>query len=434
MRERLVTQSIIRGTVRPPGDKSISHRALIFNGITHGKVLIENVSVGTDVNSTIRCIRELGAKVEKSFNNNGELIIRLTGTGSKTLNEPSNVLNTGNSGTTMRLLAGLLASQSFFSVLTGDKSLRSRPMGRIIEPLKRMGAKVIARDSNSKPPLVIVGGELSGIDHISKVASAQVKSAILIAGIFANGKTIVREPFQSRDHTERLLKAMGAVINGNDTVISMEQSELSPVDIRVPGDISAAAFWIVLGICHPNAEIRVSGVGINPTRTGILDTLKNMGANIVMENIREESGEPVADVIAKSSSLEGVEVSGEMIPRLIDEIPILAVAACFANGDTIIKDAKELRVKETDRINTLVSELSELGAEIKELDDGLIIKGKGHLNGSVCRSHGDHRLAMSLGIAGLLAQDETIVEDAEAAQVSYPNFWNDIRDLIKNYE
>jgi 3-phosphoshikimate 1-carboxyvinyltransferase len=434
MRERLVAHSMIRGTVKPPGDKSISHRALIFNGITDGKAIIENVSIGSDVNSTIRCIRKLGVKVEKSFDSNGELSISIRGSGSKILNEPTNILNAGNSGTTMRLLTGLMSSQSFFSVLTGDKSLRSRPMGRIIEPLNRMGANIIARDRNSRPPLVIIGGTLSGIDHFSKVASAQVKSAILIAGLFANGKTIVREPFQSRDHTERLLRAMGAVINSNQAIVSIEQSEISAVDIRVPGDVSAAAFWIVLAICHSNAEIKVNGVGINPTRTGILDTLKNMGANIIIENIREESGEPVADIIAKSSSLEGVTVEGAMIPRIIDEIPILALAACFANGETIIKDAKELRVKETDRINTLVSELTGLGAEIQELNDGLIINGKGHLNGSTCRSHGDHRLAMTLGIAGLLTEEETIVEGAEAAQVSYPHFWNDLRNLIKTHE
>ena len=435
MREIVHKPSTLEGSVKPSGDKSVSHRALMFNAISEGKASVENLSPGADVNSTIRCLRALGVKIErlasgKSGGVMGRVAVR--GRGRDGLKEPANVLNAGNSGTTTRLLTGLLAAQPFVSVITGDGSLRSRPMGRVITPLTKMGAHIIGRDGGTKAPLAINGGSLHGIEYATPVASAQLKSAILLAGLFAEGETRVIEPAPSRDHTERMLKAMGAHIRVDGLRITVSPSKLTSVDVRVPGDISSAAFWLVAACCHPDAKIRIEGVGINPSRTGILDALREMGARITIENRREEGGEPVADLVAITSSLKGIKVGGDMIPRIIDEIPILAVAACFASGKTIVRDAQELRVKETDRVETTASELSKMGAKIEKLSDGMIITGTGALRGAACRSHGDHRLAMSLGIAGLLASGKTTVEDSEAAQVSYPEFWQDLRSLAKD--
>ncbi len=383
--------------------------------------------------ATLRCIRALGIRIvrfPKAKGNGNERQITILGTGPYGFNEPANILNAANSGTTIRLLTSLLAPQPFLSIITGDNSLRSRPMGRIVEPLIMMGAHITGRAKNTKAPLVMQGKNLHGIDYAMPVASAQLKSAVLLAGLFAEGKTTVYEPVSSRDHTERMLKAMGANIMVDGLSITVRRSELSPLDLSVPGDISSAAFWVVAACCHPNAEVRIEDVGVNPTRAGILDILREMGAQITLENVREEGGEPMADIVARSSSLEGTQIQGEMIPRIIDEVPILAVAACFARGKTVIRDAKELRIKETDRIRTVVEELSKMGAKIQELTDGMVIQGTGSLQGASCRSHGDHRLAMSLGIAGLLADGETIVEGAEAAQVSYPGFWQDLQNLV----
>lgn len=348
------------------------------------------------------------------------------------LEEPDGVLDAGNSGTSIRLLLGLLAGQPFLSVLSGDHSLHSRPMDRVIRPLKLMGAHVHGRRNDTLAPLVIQGGTLKGIEYTLPVASAQVKSAIMLAGLFAEGHTVVHQPAQSRDHTERMVRAMGGQVEEGGLTISLRPGSLSAVDVEVPGDVSAAAFWMVAGLCHANAKITIRGVGTNPTRTGILETLDAMGARITQHNPRMEGGEPVADLLVESTELEATEVGGDLIPRIVDEVPVLAVAACFARGATSIRDARELRVKESDRIQTITMELSRLGAHIEELPDGMVIHGTGKLHGGNCQSHGDHRLAMALGVAGLLADGETTLDGAEAASVSYPQFWQDLDRLCNS--
>ena len=328
----------------------------------------------------------------------------------------------------MRLLSGLLASQPFLSIVTGDDSLRSRPMERVVLPLRTMGANVWGRGNGSLAPLAIIGGQLHGIDYALPVPSAQVKSAILLAGLFADGETTIQEPSKSRDHTERLFQSMGVKLTVDDLRISLvpPDTTLDSLDLHVPGDISSAAYWLVGGAVHPNAQLRIRDVGINPTRSGVVDVLLRMGAKLRIENKRNAGGEPLADLLIESSELIGIEIAGELVPRLIDEIPVIAVAACLAKGDTVIRDAEELRVKETDRIGNLVSELHALGARIEEMPDGMIIHGGVTLRGATCSSHYDHRMAMALGIAGLVAEGETVIEDADVAEVSYPTFWQDL--------
>jgi 3-phosphoshikimate 1-carboxyvinyltransferase len=331
----------------------------------------------------------------------------------------------------MRFLGGLLCSQPFLSVITGDASLRTRPMGRLIEPLRSMGAEIWGRGKDSFAPLAIKGGRLHGIDFSLPVPSAQVKSAILLAGLFAQSETVLHEPISSRDHTERLLKQMGAKLetDGNSIFLSPLSSPLASINFRVPGDISSAAYFMVAGAIHPNARIVLRDCGINPTRTGIIDILLAMGARLKVENKRWEAGEPLADITVESSELKGVEVGGDIIPRLIDEIPVLAVASCVAKGKTVLRDAAELRVKESDRIATVSNELSKLGAGIEELPDGMVIHGGKLLSGTEVDTHLDHRLAMSLAVAGLIARGETILTHAQVAQISYPNFWQDLLSL-----
>lgn len=345
------------------------------------------------------------------------------------LKEPTGVMNAGNSGTTMRLVSGLLASQPFLSIITGDQSLRNRPMDRIVNPLTKMGATVMGRSQNSLPPLAIRGGRLVGIEHASPIASAQVKSCLLIAGLHAEGETVVHEPAISRDHTERMMKAMGANIKIQGSSLRVRPSEMSAMNMRIPTDISAASFWLVLACCHSDARIRINRVNINPSRTGVLDVLKSMGARIHMENIRNDEVEPVADLVAESSQLKATEISGDTIPRVIDEIPVLALAACFANGVTFIRDARELRFKESDRIRATMENLYKFGAKIEERDDGMVIRGGSKLTGTECQSFGDHRIGMIMGVAGLLVEGETSVADAEAVNVSYPDFWNTLHQL-----
>jgi len=355
----------------------------------------------------------------------------VSGTGKDGLKEPANVLNAENSGTTMRLLGGLLCSQPFLSIITGDVSLRRRPMGRLIEPLRRMGAEIFGREKDSFAPLVIRGRKLHGIEFSLPIPSAQIKSAILLAGLFAQGMTILHQPIPSRDHTERLLKHMGAELKSDGNLISLSPLTvpLAPMSFRIPGDISAAAYFLVAGAIHPNARIVIKNCGINPTRTGVIDVLLAMGTKLKIENERLEASEPLADIIVESSELKGFEVGGDIIPRLIDEIPVLAVAGCVARGKTVIRDAAELRVKESDRIATVSRELSRLGAKIEPLPDGMIIYGGKPLLGTEVDSHLDHRLAMSLAIAGLIAKGETIINHAQVAQVSYPAFWQDLQNL-----
>ena len=421
----------LAGVVAIPGDKSISHRALILNSLAFGKSLIVNLSPGKDCLSTINCLRALGVKLEKQGGEAPDILIN--GIGNTGLTEAKDVLDAGNSGTTMRLLSGVLSWQPFPSVLTGDISLRSRPMRRLIEPLRLMGAEIYGRADDSLAPLVIRGKKLHGVSYTLPVPSAQIKSAILLAGLCAHGDTIVEQPQLSRDHTERLLKLMGARIESDNTHISLTplNTPLTAVDIHVPGDISSAAYWLVAGAIHPNANIKIVNCGINPTRTGIIDALIAMGARLKIENRRLEGNEPVADLYIESSRLKAIEIGGDIIPRLIDEIPLLAVAACVAEGKTVIRDANELRVKESDRIASTSQELSRLGAKIEELPDGMVIHGGQALFGEEVRSHGDHRLAMSLAIAGLVARGNTSIQNTRVAEISNPNFWEELNKLAR---
>ncbi len=416
--------SALNGELSVPGDKSISHRSLILNAMARGTARVSGLSNGEDVMSTMECLRGLGVEITEGTHP-GEYTVFGSG---PVLGEPTDILDAGNSGTSMRLLSGLLAAQPFMSVLTGDASLRTRPMRRIVEPLQRMGAQVMARQEGSLAPLVIRGGSLRGIEYDLPVASAQVKSCILLAGLSADGDTVIHQPALSRDHTERMVTAMGAAVEEDGLDLLLRPSELKAVNISVPGDISSAAFWIVAGLCHPNSRVLVHGVGLNPSRTGIIDALQAMGAgdSLKLVDERTEGGEPVADILVTPGHLRGTEIGGDMIPRILDEVPILAVAACFAEGETVIRDATELRVKESDRIATTVEELSRLGADIEAREDGMVIRGTGRLKGAACLSHSDHRLAMSMAVCGLLAEGATEVHGAEDASISYPSFWEDM--------
>jgi len=422
----------LAGEIRVPGDKSISHRALILNSLAAGESQITNLSPGKDCLSTFQCLKALGVKAARQQDNS--TTVSINGTGNRGLTEADNVLNAGNSGTTIRLLAGILAAQPFLSVLTGDRSLRSRPMKRLIEPLTAMGAEIHGRDNDSLAPLVIKGKKLHGIEYILKVPSAQIKSAILLAGLFASsGETVIKQVQASRDHTERMLKLMGAELHTKDKVISLRhlKTPLNPVNLHIPGDISSAAYWLVAGAIHPDADIKIINCGINPTRTGIIDVLMAMGARLTINNRRISGNEPVADLHVESSRLKGITIGGELIPRLIDEIPLLAVAACVAEGKTVIKDAGELRVKESDRIASTIKELRRLGAGIEELPDGMVIQGGTRLAGNAVQSHGDHRLAMSLAVAGLVARGKTSIQNADAVEISNPNFWRELGQLTR---
>jgi 3-phosphoshikimate 1-carboxyvinyltransferase len=420
------------GEVVPPGDKSISHRAAVLNSLAKGKAQIDSFAPGADCLSTVRCLRALGVKIGKNRSPDSPTLL-VSGTGEDGLKEAANVLDARNSATTMRLLGGLLASQPFLSVITGDSSLRNRPMDRLIEPLRLMGADVSGRGQDSFAPLVIKGRKLQGIDFTLPVPSAQIKSAILLAGLFARGNTVLHQKILSRDHTERMLRQMGASLEskGNSVSLLPLTSPLVPLDLRVPGDISSAAYFLVAAAIHPNARIVIRDCGINPTRTGIIDILLAMGARLKIDHERLEAGEPLADIVVESSELRGIEVGGDIIPRLIDEIPVLAVAGCVAKGKTVIKDAGELRVKESDRIATVANELSRLGAKIEPLPDGMVIHGGTLLSGTEVDSHFDHRLAMSLAIAGLIARKETIIKHAQVAEVSYPAFWQTLRQITE---
>jgi 3-phosphoshikimate 1-carboxyvinyltransferase len=422
----------LEGEVVLPGDKSISHRAVILNSLAKGEAEIDNFAPGGDCLSTVRCLRALGVKIGRKGSRDSPALL-VSGTGADGLKEASNVLDAENSATTMRLLGGLLASQPFLSVITGDASLRNRPMGRLIEPLRLMGAEVWGRGRDSFAPLVIKGKKLRGIDFTLPVPSAQIKSAILLAGLFARGNTVLHQIIPSRDHTERMLKQMGASClesQGNSISLLPLSSPLVPINLRIPGDISSAAYYLVAGAIHPNARVVIKDCGINPTRTGIIDILLAMGARLKIDNKRLEAGEPLADIVVESSELKGIEVGGDIIPRLIDEIPVLAVAGCVAKGKTVIRDAGELRVKESDRIATVAGELSRLGAKIEPLPDGMIIYGGRPLFGTEVDSHLDHRLAMSLAIAGLVAKGETTIKHAQVAQVSYPAFWQTLQQAL----
>lgn len=415
----------LKGWIQVPGDKSISHRAVMFGAIAEGKTEIEGFLMGADCLSTVACFRALGVTIEGPERGEGSDAGRMVvhGAGPRGLCEPEDVLDAGNSGTTIRLMSGILAGQEFFSAVTGDDSIRRRPMERVVTPLRAMGARIWGRRGGTLAPLAIQGGELAPTSYSLPVASAQVKSAVLLAGLYAHGETRVTEPGASRDHTERMLAAFGAKIErGEGWATVTGSAKLQGRRVRVPGDISSAAFFLVAAAITDGSDLVIENVGFNPTRTGIIDILRRMGAEIEVLELRDESGEPVADLRVRSSELHGTVVSGEVIPRAIDEIPVVAVAAAVAEGETVIRDARELRVKETDRIATLSAELRKMGAGVTELDDGLIVRGGRRLRGVRVESHGDHRLAMALAVAGLVAEGRTSVQGAECAGVSFPGF------------
>ena len=418
----------LKGEVTVPGDKSISHRAVIIGSLAKGKTRIIEPSRGDDNLRTLNAFRMMGIEVDEPKVD--QLIIN--GRGLYGLTEPEDVIDAGNSGTTVRLLTGLLTGQRFFSVITGDRYLRKRPMKRVVEPLSSMGAKIWGRENGNFAPLAINGTRLNPIDYVSPIASAQVKSAILLAGLYADGVTKITEPSLSRDHTERMLRFFGANLKRKDNSVSIAGgSNLEGRELEIPGDISSAAFFIVAALIIPNSEVFLKRVGVNTSRTGILEVLKKMGANIQLLNEYETWGEPVADILVKTSRLKGTKIDGDLIPKTIDELPILSLAASVAEGDTVIKDAKELRVKETDRIKAVASELKKFGAEVEEFDDGMRISGKDKLMGCNCQSFGDHRIAMSLIIAGLMASGKTVVEDTSCIGTSFPEFRDKLFSLIQ---
>ena len=421
--------SQIQGELNLPGDKSISHRSVIFNSIAKGTAKITNISLGQDCISTINIMRSMGVEVnldEQDLNT-----VTIKGVGRTGLQEPNIVLDAGNSGTTMRLISGLLSTQPFFSVLTGDDSLRSRPMGRIISPLKQMGANINGRDGNTKAPFAIQGSLLQGIEYTMPVASAQLKSCLILAAINSIGETVLHQPALSRDHTEKMLGNMGVDIHNEGLQLTIQpfNGEFQSTDVNVPADISSAAFWIVAGLCHKQGKITLKNVGINPSRSGILDVMSAMGGNITIKNSTTVAGEEVGDIVVESSELVGVEIGGDIIPRLIDEIPIIALAACFAKGKTIIRDASDARNKESDRLSITASELTKFGADIQELDDGIIVNGVGSLNGTICESFDDHRIAMMEAIAAILSKGQTTIKNSDCVAISYPMFWDDLSIL-----
>ena len=411
------------GQIKVPGDKSISHRAVMLGSLANGVTEISGFLKGADCLSTIDCFRKMGIDIDINGEN-----VTVHGNGLRGLKKPDEMLYTGNSGTTTRLLCGILAGQNFDTSITGDASIQKRPMGRVVQPLSMMGAKI----ENEYCPLYITGTKLHGIDYKMPVASAQVKTAIILAGLYADGETVIHEIEKSRDHTELMLSAMGADLTVDNLDITVKPTnDLTAVNVDVPGDISSAAFFLVLGAIMPNSQITVTNVGINPTRTGIINVLKDMGADITLENVHTSAGETVADITVRSSSLKGTTVGGDIIPRLIDELPIIAVAAVFADGQTVIKDAQELKVKETNRIRAVVDEFNKCGIDITETDDGMIINGGKSIHGADFKTYGDHRMAMSLTVLAQLANGESTLDDSDCACVSYPTFFDDFYKLGK---
>ena len=424
----------LTGKIRVPGDKSVSHRSVMFSAIAKGKVRVRNFLEAADCLSTAACMRALGAGVERQAD--GSLLV--TGVGLHGLKEPQGVLDAGNSGTTLRLLLGILAGQPFFSALSGDASLSRRPMGRVVEPLTRMGATIRGRGADRFLPLAVLPheGSLRAMDYESPVASAQVKSAVLLAGLYAERETCLTEPALSRDHTERMLSAFGARIEREGTKVTIEPADelFAPEEIRVPGDISSAAYWLVAASRIEGRDIILQEVGVNPTRTGILDVLSDMGANITICSERESGGEALADIRVRAASLRGTSFGGEIIPRLIDEIPILAVAALFADGDTVISGAAELRVKETDRLAAVTTELNRLApGAVEAKEDGMVIHGGRMLSPASCRTYDDHRMAMSLAVAGAAGVSVTL-DAPSCVNISYPSFYQTLDGLVQQGE
>ncbi|MBP8629003.1 MAG: 3-phosphoshikimate 1-carboxyvinyltransferase [Negativicutes bacterium] len=432
MRDNLEVNAVkgLQGEIFIPGDKSISHRSVMFSSLGDKAVTIKNFLNSQDCLSTVSCMEALGVKIEKI--NDNELVVH--GVGINGLKEPENVLDAGNSGTTLRLLMGMLSAQNFFVTFTGDDSLRKRPMARVIKPLSKMGAQFVSRENSRLLPLAILPVEqIKAINYEMPMASAQVKSAILLAGMYADSKTIVTEPYVSRDHTEKMFETFGVELYKEGTSVGIQKVEqlISPETLEVPGDISSAAFWLVAASIIPNSNLTLKNVGVNKTRTGIIDVLLNMGADIKVVNERMSGKEPMADLIVKSAKLKGTSFGAEIMPRLIDEIPVIAVAAMFAEGKTIITGAEELRVKETDRLSAVVNEFSKMGGNIVGTEDGLIIEGTGKLNKANCYSYHDHRIAMALAVAGAAAEGVNI-ENPDCVCISYPTFYQTLEKIKCN--
>jgi 3-phosphoshikimate 1-carboxyvinyltransferase len=422
----------LKGEIEVPGDKSISHRAVMFGSLAEGTTEITHFLQGADCLSTIRCFRDMGIVIQNEIESN-KILVR--GKGLHGLKQPTDILDVGNSGTTMRLMSGILSGQPFDVTMTGDESIQRRPMGRVINPLNKMGASIFSISGNDCAPLHIKGhkGSLKGIHYESPVASAQIKSAILLAGLYADSPTSVSEPYLSRNHTELMLRLLGANVDSKDNTATIHPApRLHSEKIYVPGDISSAAYFIAAGLLVPGSEIVIKNVGINPTRDGIIRVCNMMGADIAIENIRNTDTEAIADIIVKHSSLHGTEIGGSIIPTLIDEIPIIAIMACFAKGKTIIKDAAELKVKESNRIDVMVNNLMKMGANVTATDDGMIIEGGNSLHGAVIDSKLDHRIAMSFAIAGLVTESPVEILGAECVNISYPNFYQELKHLIQS--
>lgn len=425
----------LRGTIAVPGDKSITHRAIILTGLAEGVGTIKRYCRGEDCLNTMRALQALGVRIDETVDE-----LRVHGKGLWGLTEPGDIVDCGNSGTGIRLLTGLLAGQDFFTVLTGDASIRRRPMGRIVKPLREMGATIAGRKGGELAPLAVTGSTLRAINYSSPVASAQIKSSLLLAALFAKGTTRLSEPRLSRDHTERLFQFYGLPLKREGTTLMMEGRPsvgwAAAPELTVPGDLSAAAFFIVGATIVPGSDVTITGVGVNPTRTGLLEVMNRMGADIQLINRRDEAGEPVADIRVKSAALRGVHIGPDLIPQTIDEFPILCVAAAVAEGETIVSGAEELRVKESDRIATMAKELRAMGAQMTEKPDGMLIQGlgrpkeNGRLTAAQGQSHGDHRVAMSIAIGGLTASTETIVSDTDCIETSFPDFHRKLLDLL----
>ena len=417
----------LKGEITVPGDKSISHRSIMFGSLAKGTTRVTHFLEGADCLSTIDCFRSMGVSIEK---NEHEVLIH--GKGLHGLKAPQTILDCGNSGTTMRLLSGILAAQPFSSELTGDASIRKRPMKRIMTPLSLMGADIESRDGTGCAPLKIRGKRLQGIRYDSPVASAQVKSAVLLAGLFADGVTSVTEPYVSRNHTELMLRGFGARIASEGTTASVfPAEELFAQEISVPGDISSAAYFLTAALLIPGSSLLLKNVGVNPTRDGILRVFRNMGADITLMDQRDCSGEPAADILVRAGSLHGTEIGGAVIPALIDELPVIAVAACFAEGTTVIRDAAELKVKESNRIAVMTEGLTAMGADVEETEDGMIIHGGRPLHHAIIDSRLDHRIAMSFSVAGLICGDMPEIRGRECVRISYPEFYADLDRLMQ---
>ena len=424
---KLKTTSCLHGEVTIPGDKSISHRSIMFGSISKGITEIHNFLEGADCLSTISCFRNMGIDIE---NKHG--IVTVHGKGLRGLNAPSCVLDCGNSGTTTRLISGILAPQHFDVTLTGDDSIQKRPMKRIMEPLSMMGADITSLRDNGCAPLSIRGRQLHGIHYHSNVASAQVKSSILLAGLYADGETTVTEPKLSRNHTELMLQFFGADVRTSGTTATvLPAAELYGNKVQVPGDISSSVYFVAAGLIIPNSEILIRNVGINPTRDGLIRVCKAMGADITLLNENRDYSEPTADILVRTSNLKGTIIEGDIIPTMIDELPTIALMACFAEGTTIIRDAAELKVKESNRIAIMVQNLTAMGADVEETEDGMIIHGGKPLHGAVIETKKDHRIAMTFAIAALAAEGETEILDAECVDISYPQFYRDLLSLAR---